>query len=111
MGKLLDFSAEELLAELERRSTPVDDTKLIVGTICWDSGEQIVEMFKAINSEDDLKILSSVSLRARFNSHRQYKLFYTKSSDFKKLKTFSDADPVKFAEWVISQKHIKFENI
>lgn len=107
------MSTEQILAELNKRGEATDSDKtdkdvLIFGSIGNNSGANFVEIFREIKSPDDLQFLSNYSLRTRFNSHRDIKGFYFKSSEFKSLKKSMDENNETFADWVRQNKNIKF---
>jgi len=110
MVELKDISTEALLAEIDKRNSKpsADNKQLVVGTICRDADGDIVEVFKVVESEKDLDFLYSVKLRARFNSHRKYKLFYFKTDDFEELNKSLDEDMKAFCEWLANSGSIKY---
>lgn len=102
-----------ILAELEKRNRSKKTEKtnnidLVFGTIGIDGGTNFVEVFKKIKTEKDLDFLIFLSLRSRFNSHRQYKGFYFKTSDFNKLKKESNENNILFANWIRGNNNIKY---
>jgi hypothetical protein len=103
------LSTNEILEELNKRSVnSSNDQVLVFGTICVVEGNNFVEMFKEIKTEKDLDCLHRISLRARFNSHRNYLGFYFKTNQFKELKVNLNKDNKAFADWVKSTKNIKY---
>lgn len=89
-------------------SQKTNDTNVVFGTIGIDGGKYFVEVFKEIHKEYDLNFLSSISLRARINAHRNYQGFYFKTNDFVKLKKHFDEDNESFANWVKETESVKY---
>ena len=111
MSDLSSASIEDLRAELERRDTPQKDsgTALVVGTIGSDDGRPFIEVFRRVDSPDDLKQFNTgLAMRARYNSHRNYRGFYFKTDDFERLQSQLKADNSKLAEWVNTTASVKF---
>lgn len=107
------MTTEEILEELKKREN-VSNTKdevLVLGSIGNDGGTNFMEAFKKIKTPDDLDFLTTYALRARFNPHRKYKVFYFKTTDFDVLeKTFNNNNE-DFANWILQNKHIQYVNI
>lgn len=100
----------ELLAELKARQEKPEESNMVLvfGTICSDGGRDFVEMFKEIKTEKDLTFMQGLSLRARFNSHRNYRGFYFKTDVFEKLNKRLNEDNAGFAEWIKETGSVKF---
>lgn len=109
MKDLSKITTEKLLEELEKRKeTPKSETIFIVGTICNERGTNYVGVFKKAASEKDLGFIHTAKLRARFNSHRAYRLFYFHSDKFEELEKSLNEDVKTFGNWVANNKNIKF---
>lgn len=104
------MTTEEILAELNKRETVIktDDAVLVFGSIGNDSGTDFVEVFKKIKTPDDLVFLHNYSLRVRFNSHRDYKGFYFKTTKFEALEKNLNGNNEEFAKWVRQNEHIEY---
>ena len=105
----------ELLTELQKRSEILKEQKgipysLVLGSIYQDKGVENIEVFKLINTQDDLKFLKTYSLRCRFNSHRDIKLFYFKTSSFENLNNLFIHNNTKLAEFVRRSPNVKYMN-
>ncbi len=83
-GNVEGFSIEELEKELERRKVQLEEEqqeeeehrdRLYV----FMYGTEGCEGLQEIGSEKDISSLRAMELRARFNSHRQIKLYYVKA--------------------------------
>ncbi len=109
---LSKISKERLIKELENRSLkPVGAGKnLVVGTLCDYPEGPMVEWFKETKKPEDLPGVN-VYLRARFNGHRDYRLFYFKTDCFDNLNTRLNENPAEFSQWVTDSPMIKFERI
>ena len=107
------LSTKEILEELEKRSATkeVKDNVLVFGTIGNDAGTNFVEVFKEIKTPNDLDFINQASLRARYNSHRQYKGFYFKTNEFKKLEKSLDEDNESFANWIRENNSVKYTRL
>lgn len=104
---------EELLEELDKRTRAADTSDksiLVVGTICDHLDGPSVELFCKAEKPSDLPTQFD-RLRARYNSHRNYRLFYFKTDQFDQLKSQLDNDLRKFSRWVIDCPSIKMEQI
>jgi len=110
---LSNLSTEEILTELEKRSTTkeVKNNVLVFGTIGNDAGSHFVEVFKEIKEPNDLDFINQVALRARFNSHRQYQGFYFKTDKFKELEQNLNKDNKSFANWVKENNSVKYTRL
>ena len=111
---LTKFTTEELLAELNLRTqeevSSKDEMRLVVGSIGNDCGTLFCEVFNKIETHEDLSFLSTYKIRMRFNTHRNYRLFYFKTDQFEYLLSQLDSDNEQFAIWVDSlmkEKRIK----
>jgi hypothetical protein len=104
------MTTEEILAELNKRDTitETDDIVLVFGSISNDSGTDFVEVFKEIKTPDDLAFLHNYSLRVRFNSHRNYKGFYFKTTEFEALEKNLNDNNEEFAKWVRQNERIEY---
>jgi len=104
------MTTEQILAELQKREEvpTTDDVVLVFGSISNDCGTDFVEVFKKIKTPDDLAFLHNYSLRVRFNSHRDYKGFYFKTTDFKQLEKNLNGNNEEFAKWVRQNDHIHY---
>jgi hypothetical protein len=84
---------------------------LAVGVLGNDAGTNFVEGFFKVESKEDLPNMFTLGLRARFNLHRNMRIFYFKTDEFKKLhKRFMNGNE-DFADWVVDTKSIKKEEI
>lgn len=110
---ITQMKTEDILAELSRREnvTETDNAVLVFGSIGNDCGTDFVEVFKKIKTPDDLAFLHTYGLRVRMNSHRDYKGFYFKTTDFEKLEKNLNDNNERFAEWVRQNKAIKYMQI
>lgn len=110
---ITQMKTEDILAELSRREnvTETDNAVLVFGSIGNDCGTDFVEVFKKIKTPDDLAFLHTYGLRVRMNSHRDYKGFYFKTTDFDKLEKNLNENNERFAEWVRQNNAIKYMQI
>lgn len=105
--------SEDLITELKLRgagASPDADTTLVVGTICDYPEGPAVEIFRKVESPTDLPSDNEL-LRARFNSHRKYRMFYFKTYTFDALKDVLDRDWHSFSKWVTECESIKMTPI
>lgn len=109
---LSNISNEDLIKELEERSLkPVGvGSKLVIGTVCDYPEGPMVEWFKETKKPEDLPG-PNVYLRARFNGHRNYRLFYFKTDCFDALDKQLNKNPQAFSEWITNNSMVKFEQM
>jgi len=82
---------------------------LVMGMLGNESGNNYVEGFFKVETKKDIPDMTKLRLRARFNSHRDVRMFYFKTDEFESLhKNFMD-DNEDFADWVVESKNIKKE--
>ncbi len=82
---------------------------IAMGLLGNDCGNNYVEGFFKVETEKDLPRMRAMTMRARFNSHRNMRMFYFKTGEFESLhKIFMD-DNEDFADWVVESKSIKKE--
>jgi hypothetical protein len=108
------FTVQELKEELERRELEgkktKDDSVLVFGSIGNDAGINFIEVFKKINSPNDLNFLDNYSFRVRFNSQRKISGFYFRTSeeDFVLLSEELSYNNEEFANFILDSKNIKY---
>jgi hypothetical protein len=104
------LTTEQILAELKKREEVpnTDNVVLVFGSIGNDRGTDFIEVFKKIKTPDDLSFLHNYSLRMRINSHRDYKCFYFKTTDFEQLEKNLNDNNNEFAKWVRQNEHIHY---
>jgi hypothetical protein len=103
------FSKEELQKELANRLESKDDQNVIIAIGGVDGGRFFTECLIPIKTHNDLPNMDSVRLRARYNAHRQYKLFYFKSDDFDPLKKQFNDNNEEFSKWLQETHSVKSE--
>ena len=115
--KIEDFSKEQLEAELKKRADSFGENKeekvLVFGTLCFYPEGPSIEVFKIIEGPQDFAFLSTYSLRARFNSHRQYKFFYFKTDkgSFDHFEKTLNEKHKTFVEFILENKSVKMEDL
>lgn len=108
------LSTEELLLELYNRSITVRPRKsdvLVFGTIGIDGNKNFIELFEKIEIPKDLDFLPIISIRARYNSHRNYQGFYFRTHEFEALKNKLDNNNEQFANWIRKNRLVNFCNL
>jgi hypothetical protein len=113
-----DLSIEELKAELKRRTDsetvndlPDDYKHLVFGTMCTELKKDYVEIFKLVKTEDDMPMMFGLDMRARLNSHRDYRKFYFKVDEttFNNMESSCLLDNEAFAKSLCEIPGVKFE--
>ena len=106
MTALAKLSTEDLMAEIERREGAITpDHVLAAGIVGIEGGKPFVDVFKVIREEKDCNFVGmAMRLRARYNSHRKYQIFFFKTNDFDKLHTAFESDNEAFANWVYASR-------
>ena len=84
---------------------------LIVGHLEISINRTIVGVFTQVKKPEDLSFLSSLQLRSRFNSDRQFKLFYFKTNEFEALNKLLDSDHDKFVDFLLKSNNINYMDI
>ena len=107
------MTTSEILAELNNRKQESENSSdsLVFGSIYNDCGVVVVEVFKKIENQNDLSFLHNYSLRTRVNSHRNYKGFYFKTSNFEMLENLANTNNRKLAEFVLMSNKVQFINL
>ena len=91
------------------------EMELCVGVIAKELDGMYVEWFLRAEKEEDLPPMESLKLRARFNSHRQYILFYFKvpvgSGQFEELHEQFLTDNETFAKSIDGMHSVTFDRL
>jgi hypothetical protein len=115
-----NMTDQELLDELNRRkesreesAEPEPKDVLVFGTTCVEGKEDYIEVFRKIEKPEDLPNMFNLEMRASFNSHRNYRKFYFKTSleSFEELSKAVETDNNKIATELCKNPKIKFERL
>lgn len=114
---LSSLSIDDLKAELDRRAkldeVKINEPVLVVGSICTEGHVDYIEVFRKVKSPADMPDINSMSLRARFNTHRNYRLFYFKTdeAEYDKLNENLEFDNSALAEWLLENTTVTIERL
>ena len=109
-----EFSIEDLKKELDARARASElevRQSLIIAVTGIDGGRQFTEVLVEVKKASDLPNMDNLRLRARFNSHRHYKLHSFKCDSYDEINKACNEDNEAFTEWINDCDSIKTERL
>lgn len=109
--ELSNYTEEELLKELAKRTKESSETSLIVAIGGEENGVAFTEHLSKANSSEDMPNLFVWQLKSRYNPHRNYRLFFFRTNEFDKLYENLKKDNLEFSNWLRTTPSIKSNSL